>query len=166
MTRPATTAVLAAALLVSASWVAVIVGAPRWISSSPGGAAHLVVTATYLAGSRICHQRPDRSFHVGAVPLPVCARCTGLYLGVPAGLALALWRSRSAGRASPMVERASRHLLIWAALPTLATVALEWVAGVAVPPLARLALAVLLGGIAAWVCGERLVADSRLESVR
>jgi uncharacterized membrane protein len=157
---------IATALLVSLGWLAVVVGAPRWISSSPGGAAHLVATATYLAGSRICHQRPDRSFHLGAVPLPVCARCTGLYLGAPLGLAFALWRSRAGRRASPMADRASRNLLIWATLPTIGTVALEWIANAAVPPLARLAFAVLLGGIAAWVCGERLVADSRLESVR
>ena len=32
-------------------------------------------------GHFICHQRPERSFFIGGQQLPVCARCTGLYLG-------------------------------------------------------------------------------------
>lgn len=34
----------------------------------------------------VCHQLPDRSFFLAGRQLPVCARCTGLYLGVAAGL--------------------------------------------------------------------------------
>lgn len=29
-----------------------------------------------------CHQLPDRTFHIGAAPLFVCARCTGIYCGM------------------------------------------------------------------------------------
>jgi len=44
-----------------------------------------------------CHQDPSRTVTLGGQLLPVCARCTGLYLGLLAGAVLA----RSAG--SPRV---------------------------------------------------------------
>lgn len=31
--------------------------------------------------SPICHQNPDRSFHCNDHPLPLCARCSGIYTG-------------------------------------------------------------------------------------
>ncbi len=39
-------------------------------------------------GYAICHQIAARSFLVNGEPLPLCARCTGTYLGVMAGLAV------------------------------------------------------------------------------
>ena len=36
-----------------------------------------------------CHHRPDRTLHLRGRPLPVCARCTGLYAGY--GLGLVFW---------------------------------------------------------------------------
>jgi uncharacterized membrane protein len=36
----------------------------------------------HLVGYSICHQIPDRSFSMGDSRLPLCARCTGTYLGV------------------------------------------------------------------------------------
>jgi uncharacterized membrane protein len=48
---------------------------------------------TRLVGYTICHQIPDRSFHILGRQLPLCARCTGTYLGVTIGFAaLALLR--------------------------------------------------------------------------
>ena len=35
------------------------------------------------AFSSLCHQIPERSFHVHDVSLAVCHRCTGIYAGVP-----------------------------------------------------------------------------------
>ena len=49
------------------------------------------------AAGRVCHQRPERSFHVAGVQLPVCARCTGLYVSGAAGALAALARLRGAG---------------------------------------------------------------------
>jgi len=37
---------------------------------------------SYLVFTPFCHQLPDRSFHLLGVPLAVCARCTGIYLGI------------------------------------------------------------------------------------
>lgn len=28
-----------------------------------------------------CHQRSDRSFHIGSRQFPICARCTGIFVG-------------------------------------------------------------------------------------
>jgi uncharacterized membrane protein len=38
--------------------------------------------------SRVCHQDPVRSLWVGGVPMAVCARCFGIYLGGAAGAAV------------------------------------------------------------------------------
>ncbi|MEO7133716.1 MAG: DUF2085 domain-containing protein, partial [Vicinamibacterales bacterium] len=40
----------------------------------------------FLAGSVICHQLPERSFFWAGQQLPVCARCTGLYVSGAFGL--------------------------------------------------------------------------------
>ncbi|NLD72737.1 MAG: DUF2085 domain-containing protein [Chloroflexi bacterium] len=42
----------------------------------------------FLSG--VCHQIPERSLHFGGQPLPLCARCTGTFLGALTGL-LVLW---------------------------------------------------------------------------
>jgi uncharacterized membrane protein len=41
-----------------------------------------ILDKTQLIGYAICHQLPARSFHLGHTPLPLCARCTGIFLGV------------------------------------------------------------------------------------
>ena len=40
-----------------------------------------------LVGFAICHQIPERSFVLGGHQLPLCARCTGTFLGAVLGLA-------------------------------------------------------------------------------
>ncbi|MEW6009680.1 MAG: DUF2085 domain-containing protein [Euryarchaeota archaeon] len=35
----------------------------------------------FFKGHIICHGCPERSFKIKGHPLPVCARCTGIYLG-------------------------------------------------------------------------------------
>jgi uncharacterized membrane protein len=50
-----------------------------------------------LIGYSICHQIPERSFHIAEHRLPLCARCTGTYLGIAVGFAalalLGRWRA-------------------------------------------------------------------------
>jgi uncharacterized membrane protein len=76
----------------------------------------------YVVGSHICHQRPERSFHVFGAQLPVCARCMGIYAGGAVGLLLTL--SRSIRERFP--QRSTRMLLLAGAAPTLITVIAEW----------------------------------------
>lgn len=51
----------------------------------------------HAVGYAICHQIPSRTFIIDGVPLPLCARCTGIYLGALLGIAgmAALGRYRS-----------------------------------------------------------------------
>lgn len=46
-----------------------------------------------LAFRLICHGRVERSLELFGVPMPICARCTGIYVGLLAGLA-AFWLIR------------------------------------------------------------------------
>ena len=85
------------------------------------GRLPVLTLAVYQAGSLVCHQRPERSFHLAGVQLPVCARCFGLYLSGAVGLVVA---SRVAAARYP--ARPARLLLAMAALPIASTVALEW----------------------------------------
>jgi uncharacterized membrane protein len=43
-----------------------------------------------VVGYAICHRMPDRSFWLGDRPFPLCARCTGTFLGAIVGLAAML----------------------------------------------------------------------------
>lgn len=112
-----------------------------------GGHLPLWTFAVYAAASRICHQLPSRSFHTNGVQWPVCARCAGLYLAAPVG-ALAAWMSRGhtrGGRASPWL------ILGLAALPTMATLAIEWPGFGAPSNLARAIAALPLGAAITFV---------------
>jgi uncharacterized membrane protein len=61
-------------------------------------------------GYAICHQLPERSFFMAGRQLPLCARCTGTFLGAMLGLAAMLLRRR--GRASRMPPAAVLGVLI------------------------------------------------------
>jgi uncharacterized membrane protein len=100
----------------------------------------------YGTGGVVCHQRPERSFHIHGRQLAVCARCTGLYVSALAGGLFAL----VLGAASMSASRA-RVLLGAAAVPTLLTVSLE-LAGLAYPSnTTRMLSALPLGVVAAWL---------------
>ncbi len=64
---------------------ALVTGA--WLAFTPPGA----LGKADAIGYAICHRIDLRSFHIGDRPMPLCARCTGIYLGALFGLlALAL----------------------------------------------------------------------------
>lgn len=70
--------------------VAAIVAAP--IAAAQGHPT--LASDTYKTFSYLCHQIPERSFHLAGHPFGVCSRCTGLYAGFAlATLALPLARS-------------------------------------------------------------------------
>lgn len=64
--------VIVAALLVFIGW---------FINTPPG----LLGKADAIAYA-VCHRIGERSFHIGSIQLPLCARCTGMYLGAVTGL--------------------------------------------------------------------------------
>jgi len=98
----------------------------------------------YLAGSTICHQRPERSFHTAGVKWPVCGRCSGLYAAAPIG-ALAAAGFRRRRREWPAIA-----FVAAAALPTAATIALEWLHLSPMSNLARALAALPLGAAIAF----------------
>lgn len=141
----------------STMWVAVLVLA-SWQStrSSPGLAAAALSSTVYAAGALVCHQRPERSFHAAGAQFPVCARCTGIYLGACAG---AWWLL---GRRRPCQPAMARGFLGVALLLNLASVALEWI-GLDPGNPGRAAAGVLLGYAAASLLAGLAEPSSRLE---
>jgi uncharacterized membrane protein len=99
-----------------------------------------------------CHQIADRCLDLGAGPLAVCARCTGLYLG---GL-IALMAATLFGWSC----RPRPRWLLVVALPSAVDVALGLLGLPSLSNLPRLAVALPLG----LICGLYL-ADGIAESV-
>src|SRR5262245_24389943 len=86
--------------------------ASRPSSSMP---VYVISAAVYQIGSLVCHQLPNRSFHFWGAQLPVCARCTGLYVGA----ALAALASVRTGQALQHgVWNRAKPLLLFGATPT------------------------------------------------
>lgn len=79
----------------------------------------------YSAGAIVCHQLPERSFVWAGRQWPVCARCSGLYLGVALGL-VAWIAVRRMMRVGPVEPRRAIGWLAMAAAPT----AISWASGV------------------------------------
>lgn len=106
--------------LTALAWLALLIVTPLAPSS--------IATLMYAAGSVICHQLPERSFHLAGFQLPVCARCLGIYAGAAAAASIhvlgvfvadsAWWRLLS--------PAAARRVFLVSAVPTVVTVALEW----------------------------------------
>lgn len=118
-------------------------------------AVHLFAFAVYSVGSLLCHQRPERSFHLLAAQLPVCARCTGIYLGaaVAAVAAPVVQPLRPATREAALKGCATdpRLVAFLAALPTIATLVYEWTTGVMPSNWMRFAAGLPLGIAASWL---------------
>ena len=138
-----TTTIARVLVLGGALWVCAIVLAPIAMAST-SDFAHACAVAVYAAGSFVCHQIPERSFHLAGRQLAVCGRCTGLYVAALAGgvAALVAWRRAAID---------DRTLLAIAALPTAVSWGLEH-GGIAAQSNAIRAIAALpLGVAAAWV---------------
>lgn len=93
----------------------VAVGVLTLVVAAPWLVAHgypLAAALIYQAFSPLCHQVPSRSFHLDGVPFTVCARCTGVYLGVVVGVLIYPLRVRIDNETMP-----SRVLLLAGVAP-------------------------------------------------
>lgn len=68
-----------------------------WLLYAPEGALGKATAVGYA----ICHRIDSRSFHIGSVQFPLCARCTGIYLGVVLGVGLMMAMGRRRAGAMP-----------------------------------------------------------------
>jgi uncharacterized membrane protein len=63
--------------LIALAIIVAIVGAPLALANG-----HTTLAGDIYKGfSFLCHQLPDRSFHLAGHQFAVCSRCTGLYVG-------------------------------------------------------------------------------------
>jgi uncharacterized membrane protein len=84
----------------------------------------LILATIYMIGGAICHQRPDRSLFWDGHQLPVCARCTGLYVSGAVGLmAWAGLKAARAWRPITINPRLALRAIVIAAVPTAVSVA-------------------------------------------
>lgn len=111
--------------------------------------AVVFVDAVYTGGRVVCHQRPERSFVLAGTTLPVCARCTGLYVGAAvSAIAVVGWRRRPS--AAGNVAARARLALGLAAVPILLTLLAEWITGDVPSGLVRACSAAPFGAAVAW----------------
>jgi len=118
-----------------------------------------IAVVAYSIGHLICHQLPARSFHLWGASLPVCARCTGIYLGASITCLVLAWRE--GGSASFADTRfalgdaytRARLVLFIALIPTAATLIFEWTTGVTPGNWVRALTGVPLGAAVAWAVG-------------
>jgi len=80
-------------LILSAVVVALFVESPP----------HTVLGKADLVGFAVCHRIPERSFTLAGRQLPLCARCTGTFLGAMLGLAVMLLLGRRRASVLPPV---------------------------------------------------------------
>lgn len=79
-------------------WVAALAGLVLglYLALAPGG----LLSAADMVGYAVCHRIPSHSFHIAGRQLPLCARCSGTFLGALTGLvgqAVVLKRRRESG---------------------------------------------------------------------
>ncbi len=62
---------------------------------------HDLLAKARLIGFALCHQIPDRSFFIHDHQFPLCARCTGMYLGLFVGVLFMIGRGRTKAARMP-----------------------------------------------------------------
>jgi uncharacterized membrane protein len=132
------------------AWAASLIAATYAAAHAPSGTfAHGAAAFEYAAASLLCHQRPERSFFLWGVQLPVCARCAGIY----------------AGAACAAVAGAGRRLarpaavLAAAAAPGALSLVYEWTTGI----MPSNAIRAITGAIAGYAVMAVLAGELRGE---
>ena len=73
-----------------------------WLTGTPGG----LLGKADAIGYAVCHRIELRSFHLGGRALPLCSRCSGMYLGVLLSFTYFTLRRRKAALFPP------KHLIL------------------------------------------------------
>ena len=150
-----------ALLLASLIWAATLVAAPLIVATVSHDAPVLrAAVAVYALSSFICHQRPERSFRLSGVQLPICARCEGLYLAAPLGIAGLMVTRRRYQRAISSRET-WRRIIIVASVLTMMTLGWEWTTGEMTSGFVRAVAGGVLGAATAAAVTAALVGDLR-----
>ena len=113
-------AVAPALAFASVVWLALLIVTPLAPSS--------LATLMYTAGAVVCHQIPERSFHLAGFQIPVCARCLGIYAGAAAAASIHVLAGVVADSSHWRVlsPHAARVVFVLSAVPTLISLRLEW----------------------------------------
>jgi uncharacterized membrane protein len=128
--------------------VAMIVGAPLFQST---GHAPLA-SAIYKVFSFVCHQIPERSFHLAGHQFAVCSRCTGLYIGFAVAVLI-----YPLARSLTRTDAPRRRWLILAAVPLLIDFSLTYFGLWSNTHLTRFSSGALLGAVAVFYVMPGLV---------
>ena len=158
-------------------WAALIVAAPYLASRAhTSTSASVLILGLYGLGSLICHQLPERSYHLWAAQMPVVQTPELENETAPPGAlastsvrAIGSWKSRAAtdpGAVRPEARslddrsnqqaragslRNARVLLGIAAAPTVVTLLYEWSTGDMPSHAVRAAAGVPIGLVVAWL---------------
>ena len=143
----------AAFVAASMAWAVLLVAVP-FAASQPhvSAIAAALIAGVYAVGSLVCHQLPERSYHLWTAQMPVCARCAGIYFGAVLGAVASAIRT-------PQAVRHSRVNPVWrprlalavAVAPTIVTLAYEWTTGDVPSHAIRAAAGVPIGVVVAWL---------------
>lgn len=101
----------------------------------------------------VCHQLPSRSPQIGGVPVALCDRCSGIYLGLVVGVSATGWGPHS----WRTLGGYGQYLLLGAVVP----LGLNWVGPVlglwSNGPIGRALTGLLFGGVAASYVTDQLL---------
>ena len=145
---PYATVTWAITATIALALVAMIIGAPLFQSTG-----HLAFASPiYKVFSYVCHQIPERSFHLAGHQFAVCSRCTGLYVG----FAVATLVYPLAGSLI-RIDTPRRRWLILAAVPLLIDFSLTYFGLWSNTHLTRFVTGALLGAVAVFYVMPGLV---------
>jgi hypothetical protein len=164
--RPSVSSLRDAFIAASVGWAILLVVAPLLASRAHASmTASALILAVYGIGSLVCHQLPERSYHLWSAQMPVCARCAGIYLGAAVAAFGAIGGRACSGERSSARKRSpwsvparrdrgpseARVALALAVTPTLVTLVYEWSTGDMPSHAIRAAAGVPIGLVVAWL---------------
>lgn len=133
-------------LLAATSGVLILAFLPPFLSAEFQAA----VRASFAS---VCHQIPSRSPHIAGVPIAICDRCIGIYVGLVIGVVGTRWGRGLWRTLGPH----DRYLLLGALVP----LGIDWIGPIlgfwSNVPVSRASTGFVFGSIAASFVTDRLL---------